>query len=159
MLISGYWVATRVYQPSFSRTNLLPDLRYASDHCLVGNRCPSCWFPGYRGCWRTCHQVSRSIMFPSMQQIWPTSLAVRQPQTITFPPLCFTTFFVNCSSKASPGFLQHHERPSEPIKLNFDSSENMTLFQLSTVQSVWALAHASLFCLCAFVNRGILWHI
>src|ERR1700685_1947516 len=73
-------------------------------------------------------------MLPSIRQIQPKPSAVRHPQTITFPPPCFTTFFVYRSSNSSPGLLQHQERPSEPIRLNLDSSEKMTVIQSFTDQ-------------------------
>src|ERR1700735_4688928 len=65
-----------------------------------------------------------------------------QPHTITFPPPCLMVVFVNRGSSACPGLIQQYWHPSDLKSMNFDSLENMTCFQSSTVQSVCAAAHA-----------------
>ena len=94
-------------------------------------------------------QYNSLLRFPSIRMMRPTPCAVIIPHTVTFPPPCFTFFFVNHGSKHSPGLLQHHSIPSEPKTWNMDSSEKLTALQLSTVQS--SHSSAQLFCTCRFL--------
>ena len=94
-------------------------------------------------------------MLPSILTMRPIPVDVTQPQTITFPPPCFTSFLTYLSSNPSPGFLQHQRRPSDPNKLNFDSSLNMTDFRFSAVQCACTSAHSSHRFLCASDKKGL----
>ena len=84
----------------------------------------------------------------------PTSRGVTHTHTITLPPPCFIVFLVNLKLQPCPGFLQHHWWPSEPIRLNFDSSENITAYQSFFSQWQWFSPHSLHFLWCAAVRRG-----
>src|SRR5579859_5299269 len=94
-----------------------------------------------RLCWRISTYPG-PFMIPSMRCSLPIPPPVMQPHTITLPPPCLTVFFVKRGSSACPGLIQQYCRPSDLNSMNLDSSEKMTCFQSSTVQSVCAAAHA-----------------
>ena len=56
--------------------------------------------------------------------------------------------------RPSPGNFQAHFLPSEPNLLILVSSEKITFFQSSTVQSLWLIAKSNLFLLCLAERRG-----
>ena len=76
-----------------------------------------------------------------MRTILPTPWAMTISHIVTFPPPCFSFFFIYWWSSHSPGLLQHHCIPSNPKMWKIDSSEKFTALQLAGVQSRWAAAH------------------
>src|SRR5271163_1538723 len=80
-----------------------------------------------------------------MRHVHPTPCTVMHPQIIKFPPPCFTVF-ETCCEMMPPTLLQDffhtHFRPSEPRRLIFVSSENITRFQSSSVQCWYLTANA-----------------
>jgi len=56
--------------------------------------------------------------------------------------------------RPSPAFFQAHFQPSEPIQLILDSSDHITCFQSSIVQSWWLKAKSNLFFLWHLERRG-----
>ena len=81
---------------------------------------------------------------PSISVKYPTPPLVMHPQTINEPPPCFTVCWTFFGCNDSPSLNQVQLRPSDPNRLIFVSSEKITRFQSSTLQSWWALAKASL---------------
>ena len=65
-----------------------------------------------------------------------------QPHNIKEPPPPFTVGFTLRGCRDSPALDQVHLCPSEPNLLIFVSSEKMTRFQSSAVQSLWDFAKA-----------------
>ncbi len=59
------------------------------------------------------------------------SFFVKHPQTVTEPPPCLTVGIIHFGSNFSFGLLQTITFPSDPKRLNFDSSDQTTVSQKS----------------------------
>src|SRR4030081_1329789 len=81
-------------------------------------------------------------MLPMIFVRYPVPCAVMQPQTISEPPPCLTVGRQVRLDNVSPRCFQHHTRPSEPRRLILLSSDTTTLYQYSTVQSLWRMANS-----------------
>src|SRR5436190_11822546 len=66
----------------------------------------------------------------------------------------FTVGLTCCDVIGNFGSLQHHSLPSEFQIINLLSSDQITLRQSSTVQSLYFLANFSRAILCCFFSRG-----
>lgn len=66
-----------------SGTNLWPDSKCASDHCLTGNKYPSSWFLSHRRCQETHHQGSQCRVshscFPQCSKFNPSPCCQAPP--------------------------------------------------------------------------------
>ena len=63
-----------------------------------------------------------NLTFCKMPMCWSISIiscALMAPQTMTFPPPCFTVLRVQLSCSASPGLLRTYTAPSEPNHIKF----------------------------------------
>ena len=72
------------------------------------------------------------------------------------PPPCFTAIFTCFGCSYSLSLIHAHTRPSELQQLIFVSSDHITRFQSSIVQSRWALHQASRFLAWVLVSFGFL---
>src|SRR5215203_5717831 len=80
-------------------------------------------------------------MIPSISHKYPTPFEVMQLQIMS-DPTPFLVAFTSCGVMKVPESLVHaHLLPSDPNLLIFVSSEKITLFQSSTVQSLCAFAN------------------
>src|SRR5436190_23041961 len=66
----------------------------------------------------------------------------------------FTVGLTCCDVIGNFGSLQHHSLPSEFQIINLLSSDQITLRQSSTVQSLYFFANFSRAILCSFFSRG-----
>ncbi len=94
---------------------------------------------------------------PLMQYCCPVPLAAKHPQSIMFPPLCFTLGMVFLGSKAAFHLLQKWQVESMPKSLNLVSSDHKTFIQFSSQSFRCSLANFRRACTCAFLSRGTLW--
>lgn len=65
-----------------------------------------------------------------------------QPQIMIEPPSCLKICLTCCAQRGSPSCFQYQARSSEQKRLILVSSDQMTLFQSSIVQSMWFLANS-----------------
>src|SRR5258707_4535634 len=77
------------------------------------------------------------------------------PHTITEPPPNFRVPSASLSLSPSPAFFHAHFCPSDPNLLILVSSDQIILFQSSTVQSLCANAQSNLSFLCLLVSNGL----
>src|SRR3954467_3246829 len=70
------------------------------------------------------------------------------------PPPNFSVPLTNLSLRPSTTFFHAHFFPSDPKRLIFVSSDQTTLFQSSTVQSLCPSAKSSLAFLCLALSNG-----
>src|SRR5882762_9400416 len=82
-----------------------------------------------------------AFIFPLTRCKWPVPSHEMQPHTCKLPPPCFTFFLTFLGKNSSPDRRLQYWRPSEPNKLNLDSSENQTGVQSSTDHPVCSSAH------------------
>src|SRR5882672_1589475 len=75
-----------------------------------------------------------AFILPSTSASCPTPFQPIHPHTMMFPPPNLTVPCTSLSIKPSPTFFHTHYFPSDPILLILVSSDQMTLFQSSTVQ-------------------------
>jgi len=75
---------------------------------------------------------------------------------MTLPPPWLTVGTTHCSVSRSPGFLCTYIRLLDPKISNFDSSDHMTVFYISRVQSLYWNAQANLFFLFLALSNGFL---
>ena len=73
----------------------------------------------------------------------PTSGRAIQPQTIMDPPPNLTVGWIALEQRLEPFSIQPYCRPSEHTRLTLVSSDQMTDFQSSMVQSRCSMAHWS----------------
>src|SRR6266850_5470287 len=72
-------------------------------------------------------------IFPSTSARWPTPFHPIQPHTMMFPPPNLTVPCTSLSISPSPACFHTHSLPSDPNLLLLVSSDEITLFQSSTV--------------------------
>src|SRR5882757_4409360 len=101
---------------------------------------------------------SASIL-PSTSASCPTPFQPIHPHTMMFPPPNFTVPWTSLSINPSPTCFHTHCFPSDPILLILVSSDQITLFQSSTVHSLCLKAKANLFFLCATVSNGFFFFV
>ena len=78
------------------------------------------------------------FIIPSIFLSWPTLASLKQPQTITEPPLCFIFGTIQSGFNLSLTLLRTYWRRWLPKCLNFDSSVHKTDFH-------WSIVHTFLF--------------
>src|SRR5882757_3505884 len=93
-------------------------------------------------------------IFPSISASWQTPFHPIHPHTIIFPHPNFTLPGTTLSINPSPFCFQTHCLPSDPNLLILVSSDQITLFQSSTVHSLCFKAKANLCCLCLTLRKG-----
>ncbi len=93
---------------------------------------------------------------PLMQCSCPVPLAAKHPQSIMFPPLCFTLGMVFLGSKAAFHLLQKWRVELMPKSLNLVSSDHKTFIKFSSESFRCSLANFRRACTCAFLSRGTL---
>src|SRR4051794_1600431 len=98
-------------------------------------------------------QRSPSIL-PSILHAIPGPSHIMYPHTITDPPPNFSVPLTNLSLRPSTTFFHAHFFPFDPKQLIFVSSDQTTLFQSSTVQSLCPSAKSSLAFLCLALSNG-----
>src|ERR1700719_4150786 len=115
---------------------------------------PSCHSTGG---WPEVHPPGWCLsILPSILQAYPTPSHIIHPHTITEPPPNFIVPSTNLSPTLfSPCFFHTHFFPSDPNLLILVSSDQTTLFQSSTVQSLCATAKSILSFLCLLLSKGI----
>src|SRR6266850_834357 len=93
-------------------------------------------------------------IFPSTSARWPTPFHPIQPHTMMFPPPNLTVPCTSLSISPSPACFHTHSLPSDPNLLILVSSDQITLFQSSTVHSLYFWAKANLAFLCLPLSKG-----
>ena len=96
------------------------------------------------------------FILPSIQWSRPAPLAEKHPQSIRFPPPCFTVGIVFLGLYSAFLFLQTRGvelMPNSPILV---SSDQITFSQASSRSSRCSLANFRWACTCAFFSRGTL---
>lgn len=83
----------------------------------------------------------------------PTPWQEMHPQTIC-PCGCLTVCVIHDGKNSSACLRRTNTFPSEPCRLNLDSSEKITLFHISAVHVACAFAHFSRCCFIALVSNG-----
>ena len=96
---------------------------------------------------------SASIL-PSILAAYPGPSQTIQPQIIREPPPNLTIPCTSLSVNPSSGFFHTHFFPSDLKQLILVSSDHITLFQSSTVQSLCASAKSILSLLCFLERKG-----
>jgi len=95
-----------------------------------------------------------AFILPSMSHNIPIPFHPIQPHTIKFPPPNLTVPFTSLSPSWSPAFFYTYSWSSNPSLLTLVSSDQIALFQSSTVQCWCFKAKASLFFL-ELVTEGV----
>lgn len=94
-------------------------------------------------------------MIPRIRTIGPTPIDENAPQTITFPPPCLTVFSVYRGSNSLFFGRRTYCLPSEPNKLNFDSSLHRTFCQNSSGLSLCCFAKSNRALIFFFETSGL----
>lgn len=95
-----------------------------------------------------CIEVSTDVMKPA------SAILCKATPYLRLSTLCLTFFCTFLSKNSSPGFLWQYILPSEPKRLNFDSSVKTTHCQSSSDQPLCSFALIFLFFMWIFDNRG-----
>ena len=77
------------------------------------------------------------------------------PPTITLPPPNFTVFLMHWGDKCFPFLRLKNLLPSDPNKLNLDSSLKWTIFHCSSVQTICSVAKSRQNFLFCFEIKGL----
>src|SRR6266852_4211585 len=101
---------------------------------------------------------SPSIL-PSTSASCPTPSQPIHPHIIIFPPPNFTVPCTSLEINPSPTCFHTHCFPSDPILLILVSSDQITLFQSSTVHSLYFKAKAKHFFLCIALSNGFFFFV
>ena len=100
-----------------------------------------------------------AFIFPSTSASLPTPSQPIQPHTIMFPPPNFTVPCTSRSISPWPTCFQTHCFPSDPILLILVSSDQIILFQSSTVQFWYFKAKAKRFLRCTAESSGFFFFV
>src|SRR3979490_3301407 len=95
----------------------------------------------------------------SISASFPTPFQPIQPHTMMFPPPNFTVPCTSLSIGPSPACFHTHCFPYYPILLILVSSDQIPLFQFSTVHSLCLRAKANRFFLCTAVSNGFFFFV
>src|SRR3979490_1148151 len=98
-------------------------------------------------------------ILPSISASFPTPFQLIQPHTMIFPLPRFTVPCASLSISPSPACFHTHCFPSDPILLILVSSDQITLFQSSTVHSLCLRAKLTRFFLCTAVSNGFFFFV
>ena len=104
-------------------------------------------------------QISRYMapfILPSIRWSRPVLLAEKHPQSIRFPPPCFTVGMVFLGLYSAFFFLQTRRVELMPNSSILVSSDHITFSQASSGSSRCSLANFRRACTCAFFSRGTL---
>ncbi len=101
------------------------------------------------GCW----PKSRETWVPSIRCSCPVPFAEKHPQSMMFPPPCFTVGMVFLGLYSSFFFIQTQFIPKSYILV---SSDHMTFSHASSGSSRWSLANFRRAWTCAGLSRGTL---
>src|ERR1700724_1134771 len=119
-----------------------------SDSSMLGRRL----FSKISTYWVVC-------ILPSTSASLPTPSQPIQPHTMMFPPPNFTVPCTSRSISPCPACFPTHCFPSDPYLLILVSSDQITLFQSSTVQFWYFIAKARRFFLCTAVSSGFFFFV
>src|SRR5215813_630530 len=100
-----------------------------------------------------------AFIFPSTSTSCPTPFHPIQPHTIIFPPPNLTVPWTSLLINLCPTCFHTHFFPSDPNLLTLVSSDQITLFQSSTVHSLYFKAKANHFLLWAAVSNGFFFFV
>src|ERR1700724_2967629 len=100
-----------------------------------------------------------AFILPSTSASCPTPSQPIQPHTMMFPPPNLTVPWISLLINPSPTCFHTHCFPSDPSLLILVSSDQITLFQSSTVHSLCFKAKAKRFCLCFAVSKGFFFFV
>ena len=96
------------------------------------------------------------FILPSIRWSSPVPLAEKQPQSIRFPPPCFTVGMVLLGLYSAFLFLQTRRVDLMPNSSILVSSDHITFSYASSGSSRCSLAYFRRACTCAFFSRGTL---
>ena len=108
---------------------------------------------------RLSPKISRYMalfILPLIRWSRPVPLAEKHPQSIRFPPPCFTVGMVFLGLYSAFLFLQTRQVELMPNRSILVSSDHITFFQASSWSSRCSLANFRWACTCAFFSRGTL---
>ena len=80
------------------------------------------------------------LILPWKQTMGPTLVEEIVPYTITFLPPNFTVFLTHWGEKRFPALRFTNHLPSDPNKLNLDSSLKWTIFHCSSLHRICSVA-------------------